>query len=123
VSRMAVSASGGVPMPRSTRYVAVLACTAAVAATATAVALRRRCGGRRDRGEEAAHPAARRTRSAAARRPRASTCVRSSRMPRPGLLGMAKNGNWNSRQRRSHRLEAIRHGTKGLVIPVVRMDS
>jgi len=28
------------------------------------------------------------------------------------LLGTVKNGNWNSRQRRNRRLEAIRHGTK-----------
>ena len=53
-----------------------------------------------------------------------STCVRSSRMPRPGLLGRVKNGNWNSRQRRNHRLEAIGgHGTKRLVSPAVWIDS
>ena len=69
------------------------------------VAPHRRCGGRRELGEEAAHTKARRTRSAAARRPRAPTCVRSCRMPRPGLLGTMKNGNGNGNSRQGETID------------------
>jgi len=37
--------------------------------------------------------------------------------------GLVKNGNWNSRPMRNHRLDTIRHGPKGFVIPAVWIDS
>ena len=114
MSSTAVSASDGVPMRRSTRFVAGLPWTAAIAVAVEvptpslhiidvvgAVTAASRPGGRSPGG-------------AAGRRE--ETAVVDFRQVESDatawLLGTVKNGNWNSRQRRNRRLEAIRHGTK-----------
>ena len=125
MSSTAVSASDGVPMRRSTRFVARLAWTAAVAVAVEvptpslhiidvvgAVTAASRPGGRSPGGavgrrEETAVVDFRQVESDAT----------------AWLLGTVKNGNWNSRPMRNHRLDTIRHGTKGLVIPAVWIDS
>ena len=82
--------------------------------SANAVAPHHRCGWRRDRGEPARRPLTRRRGGAVGRRE--ETAVVDFRQVESDatawLLGTVKNGNWNSRQRRNRRLEAIRHGTK-----------
>ena len=114
MSSTAVSASDGVPMRRSTRFVAGLPWTAAIAVAVEvptpslhiidvvgAVTAASRPGGRSPGGavgrrEETAVVDFRQVESDAT----------------AWLLGTVKNGNWNSRQRRNCRLGAIRHGTK-----------
>ena len=109
-----MSAGDGVPMRRSTRFVAGLPWTAAIAVAVEvptpslhiidvvgAVTAASRPGGRSPGGavgrrEETAVVDFRQVESDAT----------------AWLLGTVKNGNWNSRQRRNCRLGAIRHGTK-----------
>ena len=125
MSSTAVSASDGVPMRGSTRFVAGLPWTAAIAVAVEvptpslhiidvvgAVTAASRPGGRSPGGavgrrEETAVVDFRQVESDAT----------------AWLLGTVKNGNWNSRPMRNHRLDTIRHGTKGLVIPAVWIDS
>ena len=125
MSSTAVSASDGVPMRRSTRFVAGLPWTAAIAVAVEvptpslhiidvvgAVTAASRPGGRSPGGavgrrEETAVVDFRQVESDAT----------------AWLLGTVKNGNWNSRPMRNHRLDTIRHGTKGFVIPAVWIDS
>ena len=82
--------------------------------SASAVAPHHQCGGSRDLGEPARRPLTRRRGGAVGRRE--ETAVVDFRQVESDatawLLGTVKNGNWNSRQRRNRRLEAIRHGTK-----------
>ena len=123
-----MSAGDGVPMRRSTRFVARLAWTAAVAVAVEvpapplhiidaegAVTAASRPGGRSPGG--AADAVGRREETAVVDFRQVESDATA------WLLGTVKNGNWNSRQRRNHRLEAMRHGTKGLVIPAVWIDS
>jgi len=112
-----VSAGDGVPMRRSTRFVARLAWTAAVAVAVEvpapplhiidaegAVTAASRPGGRSPGG--AADAVGRREETAVVDFRQVESDATA------WLLGTVKNGNWNSRQRRNRRLEAIRHGTK-----------
>jgi len=114
---MTVSASGCVPMRRSTRYVVVLACTAAVAVAVEVPALSLHIINAEGAVTSASRPGGRSPGGAAdANGRREETAVVDFRQVESDatawLLGTVKNGNWNSRQRRNRRLEAIRHGTK-----------
>ena len=117
VPSMTVSASGCVPMRRSTRYVVVLACTAAVAVAVEVPALSLHIINAEGAVTSASRPGGRSPGGAAdAVGRREETAVVDFRQVESDatawLLGTVKNGNWNSRQRRNRRLEAIRHGTK-----------
>jgi hypothetical protein len=125
---MTVSASGCVPMRRSTRYVVVLACTAAVAVAVEVPALSLHIINAEGAVTSASRPGGRSPGGAAdAVGRREETAVVDFRQVESDatawLLGTVKNGNWNSRPMRNHRLDTIRHGTKGLVIPAVWIDS
>ena len=117
VPSMTVSASGCVPMRRSTRYVVVLACTAAVAVAVEVPALSLHIINAEGAVTSASRPGGRSPGGAAdAVGRREETAVVDFRQVESDatawLLGTVKNGNWNSRQRRNRRLEAIRHGRK-----------